>query len=79
MFKPSLKASSLECLKRKYVFQFCNNILFSHHTNAFGGKLAIWDFLNLMLQEISIIKRSKWGTNNKTNPNYESLWWVTPV
>jgi hypothetical protein len=33
-------------------------------------------FLNLTLQEISIIKRSKWGTNNKTNPNYESLWWV---
>ncbi len=48
MFKPSLKASSLECLKKKYVFQFCNNILFYHHTNAFRGKLAIWDFLNLI-------------------------------
>jgi hypothetical protein len=48
-------------------------ILFSHHTNAFGGKPTIWDFLNLMLQEISIIKRNKWGPNNNPNPNYENL------
>ncbi len=45
MSRPSLKASSLECLKRKYVFQFCSNILFTHHTNAFGGKPTLWDFL----------------------------------
>ncbi len=47
MFRPSLKASSFECLKRKHVFQFCSNILFANHTNAFGGKPAIWDFFEL--------------------------------
>jgi hypothetical protein len=31
--------------ERKYVFQFCSNILFTHHTNAFGGKPTLWDFL----------------------------------
>jgi hypothetical protein len=44
MSRPSLKASSLECLKRKDVFQFCSNILSTHRTNAFGGKPALWDF-----------------------------------
>jgi hypothetical protein len=26
-------------------FNFCNNILSTHCTNAFGGKLALWDFM----------------------------------
>jgi hypothetical protein len=24
---------------------FCNNMLSAHHTNAFGGKPTLWDFL----------------------------------
>jgi hypothetical protein len=50
------------------VFQFCSNILFAHHTNAFGSKLAIWDFLNLdVARNINHKKEGcKWGTNNKT-------------
>jgi hypothetical protein len=26
-------------------FNFCNNILSTHCTNVFGGKLALWDFM----------------------------------
>jgi hypothetical protein len=33
--------------EERYMFQFCSNILFSHHIYAFGGKLAIWDFFEL--------------------------------
>jgi hypothetical protein len=57
MSKPSLKASSLECLKRKDVFQFCSNILFTHHKNAFGGKLALWDFLKDVARNLNRKKK----------------------
>ncbi len=39
MSRPSLKASSLECVKKKDVFQFCSNILSTHCTNALVGNL----------------------------------------
>jgi hypothetical protein len=53
MSRPSFKASSLECLKRNDVFQFCSNILSTHHTNSFGGKLALWDFLKYVARNVN--------------------------
>jgi hypothetical protein len=40
-----LRLSTDESFNRKDVLSFCNNILATHRTNAFGGKPALWDFL----------------------------------
>jgi hypothetical protein len=66
MFRPSFKASSLACLKRKDVFQFCSNILSTHHTNAFSGKPNLWDFLKDVAGNLNWKKWGyKWSTNSE--------------
>jgi hypothetical protein len=44
MTRPNLKDISHECLNRKDVMLFCQNIVAAHQTSAFGGKPALWDF-----------------------------------
>jgi hypothetical protein len=66
MSRPSLKVSSFECLKRKDVFRFCNNILSTHCTNVFGGKPSLWDFLKDVVGNQNRKKEGyKWNMNNK--------------
>jgi hypothetical protein len=56
----------LKCLKRKDVLQFCNNILSTHHTNAFGGKFSLWDFLKDVARNINRKKEGyKLNMNSK--------------
>jgi hypothetical protein len=44
MTRPNLKDISHECLNRKDVMLFCQNIVVAHRTGAFGGKPVLWDF-----------------------------------
>ena len=64
--RPSFKSSSLELLRRKDVFGFCSNILNAHCTNAFGGKLTLWDFLKDVAANITQAKQGyRWSLNSK--------------
>ena len=38
------KEASVECIKRKNVRCFINNIIEAHKNKKFGGNLALWDF-----------------------------------
>jgi hypothetical protein len=48
------------------VLQFCNNILSTHRTNAFGGKFSLWDFLKDVARNLNRKKEGyKWNMNSK--------------
>jgi hypothetical protein len=42
---PTLKEVAREGSETNELFKFCNNIIVVHKAGAFGGKLALWDFL----------------------------------
>jgi hypothetical protein len=48
MTRPNLKDISLECLNRKDVMLFCQNMVAAHWIGAFGSKLALWDSFGML-------------------------------
>jgi hypothetical protein len=64
MNRPNLKDNTLECMKRKDVLLFCQNIVSAHRTGAFGGKPALWDFLSNVAQNLNRKKAGQRFSNN---------------
>lgn len=48
----SLREANIESLNRKDVRRFCNNIVEAHRLGKFGGKTALWDFLQDVAQNM---------------------------
>jgi hypothetical protein len=51
--RPDLKDVSLECIHPKDLLVFCQNIVATHRSGAFGGKPALWDFLRDVAQNLN--------------------------
>jgi len=45
IWRSSLKEFVEGWYNTKYVLKFHNNIIITHKIGAFGGKLALWDFI----------------------------------
>ena len=62
-----LKLSAVESFNRKDVLSFCNNILATHRTNAFGGKPALWDFLRDVATNLNQVRQGyRFSKNTKS-------------
>jgi hypothetical protein len=67
MTRPNLKDISHECLNRKDVMLFCQNIVVAHRTGAFGGKPALWDFFRDVAQNLNRKKAGhRYSKNTKS-------------
>ena len=43
--RPTLREAAQQASSEHNVFKFCNNIIAAHRTGAFGGKPALWNFM----------------------------------
>ena len=59
-----LRLSVEENFNRKDVLSFCNNIIAAHKTNVFGGKLALWDFLQDVANNLNCRKQGHHFSKN---------------
>jgi hypothetical protein len=67
MIRPNLKDISHECLNRKDVMLFCQNIVVAHRTSAFGDKPALWDFFWDVAQNLNRRKAGhRYSKNTKS-------------
>jgi hypothetical protein len=65
--KPNLKDVSNECLNRKDLLLFCQNIVAAHWSGAFSGKPALWDFLRDIAQNLNRKKAGhRYSENSKS-------------
>jgi hypothetical protein len=62
--RPTLREFAKESSNRGDIIKFCNNILAAHRVGAFGGKLALWDF---MKDVASNLNRKKQGYRFSSN------------
>jgi hypothetical protein len=63
---PNLKDISHECLNRKDVMLFCQNIVAAHRTGAFGGKPTLWDVFRDVAQNLNSKKAGhRYSKNTK--------------
>ena len=55
----SMKEASMESLQRKDIRRFCNNVIEAHRLGKFGGKSALWDFLQDIAQNLVRTRQGK--------------------
>ena len=62
--RPSLRELARDASGSHNVLKFCHSILNAHRCGAFGGKLALWDFLHDVAQNVSRDDRGNWYSEN---------------
>lgn len=71
----TLREASMESLNRKDVKRFCNNIVEAHRLGKFGGKPALWDFLQDVATNMSRPKAGKrYSANTKALFEVARMW-----
>ena len=53
----TLKEAAREACEGHELLKFCNSIIAAHRTRAFGGKLALWDFLKDVAENLNRKKK----------------------
>lgn len=71
----SLKEANIECIHRKDVRRFCNNIIEAHRQGKFGGKPALWDFFQDVAKNALKAKQAqRFSESTKTMFEVIKLW-----
>ncbi|MCO5547292.1 hypothetical protein L7F22_000739 [Adiantum nelumboides] len=71
----SLKEANFECINRKDVRRFCNNIVEAHRRGKFGGNLALWNFFQDVAKNVLRPKKGQRFTEStKTMFEIIKLW-----
>ena len=62
--RPRLRDLASEASCGHNVIKFCQSIINAHRSGALGGKLALWDFLCDVAQNLNRDRRGKWYSKN---------------
>ena len=64
MSRPSLRKRSKQVEGEHGVLNFCHSIIAAYRTGAFGGKPALWEFLQDVAKNLNTKKNAHWYSKN---------------
>ena len=70
-----MREANFECINRKDVWRFCNNIIEAHKQGKFGRKQALWDFFqDVAKNALKPKKGQRFTDSTKTMFEVIKLW-----